>query len=333
MGKNNFAENYNIDERYSRKLIKGTVGATMGVNSPNALIKRYGKWANRIELLRLLEKESKFKIIWYAFFLCFALVFTIIFPESYLSVIDLVVLMVNIDLCSRGKVLGVYIGILECFIYAFISYTTGLLGEMFKVLAICVPINIYTIISWTINMKKLKAQNENKYANQQDADIEVKKLSPRGWMVTILSSIVAVAASYVLLKFVLGQTVSLILNSITLALMLIFKILSGARYMESWIFSIVMDILSLALWISVILSGAGSVLEIPVLAITLAALSNDIYAFIMWKALYRRVAVNGGILLNRRPVSIKRIITLRRKFKEMKWNRKVEENHLKAINK
>ena len=40
--------------------------------------------------------------------------------------------MVNIDLVARGKLSGIYIGIAECFIYAFIAFKSQLYGEVIK---------------------------------------------------------------------------------------------------------------------------------------------------------------------------------------------------------
>ena len=51
---------------------------------------------------------------------------------------------------------------------------------------------------------------------------------------------------------------------------------------------------------------------------------NLIYAYIMWKALYRRVAIIGGIILSKRNISIKRVIKIRRKFKNLHWNKEID---------
>ena len=323
----NFAENQTIDDKYSRRLIKGKVSATMGINSPTALVSVYGKNANRIELLRMLERESKFKLIWYVLFVSFAITFVCFVPSSWLACLDLLILLVNIDLVSRGKVSGVYIGIVECLLYAFITLQAGLYGDVFKMIGICIPINIYTIVSWTKNARKLKAQS-SKYADSNEADIEIKKLNAKGWVLTLAFSVVLTGLSYLLLKFVLGQKVSLLLNSITLGIMIVYKVLAGARYMESWLFGIVQTIITLCMWVSLIATGGATIENIPMMAISLSVISNDIYAYNLWKALYRKIAINGSILLNKRPLSIRRVVALKRRFKNMKWNKDVEAKHL-----
>jgi len=324
MGRNS-VENSTINENYSRKLIRGTVHATVGIDSPKRFIQQYGKNMNRVELLRLLEKESKFKIWWYAIFLSFIVVFACFYPESYLGLIELSVLMVAIDLTSRGKIIGVIVSVFECVLYSWISYQSGLIGEVIKNLAIGVPLNIYTIISWSINAKKNKMlAKQSKYKIKESADIVVKKLSKKMLLVYSGLTILASILSYFLLKYALGQEVSLIPSSLVLGSMLIYKILNGARYMESWFFGILQSALAMFMWIVTMVTGSATILQLPMIAVTIACLSNNIYGFIMWKALYRRVAVNGGELLSKRSMSIKRVIKIRRRFKSLHWNKSVD---------
>ena len=323
----NLAEKTTINDNYSRRLIRGTVNATVGIDSPKRLIQTYGKHYNRVELLRIIERESKFKIAWYAIFVTFIIVFACLYPSSYLSLIELAVLMLAIDLTSRGKIIGVVITVFECFLYSYISYQSGLMGEIVKNLAIALPLNIYTIISWTINNKKIKKeQQENKYKHKESADIVIKKMPRKTLIAYIGVAALTSTVSFFILKYLLGQTTSLITGSLVLGFMMIYKILSGARYMEAWIFGIVQSGLSTLMWIVTIFSGSIVIAKLPMIAVTLACLSNQIYAYILWKALYRRVAVNGGILLNKRSVSISRVIKLRRKYKNLHWNKEIDIN-------
>ena len=230
--------------------------------------------------------------------------------------------MVCIDLASKGKILGLYLSIFEYFLYSYIAFSSGLMGEVIKNLAIGLPLNIYTIISWTKNKKQLQSP-DNKYKNE-DADIVIKKMKPKHLVLSLFMLVVAAAASYCLLRFGLKQNVTLVLSSFTLGAMLVYKVLNALRYMESWIFGIVQSGLGLIMWCVTIFSGTMDVMQIPMIAVTLAVVTNNIYGYAMWKALYRRVAINGGTILNRRKVSIKRIIKLKRRFKKLTWDKKID---------
>ena len=58
-----------------------------------------------------------------------------------------------------------------------------------------------------------------------------------------------------------------------------------------------------------------------------ASVANDIYALSLWNGLYRKARLNGGKILNIRPLKINKIIKLRRRYKHMIWSEKVEKAH------
>ncbi|MBQ9790920.1 MAG: nicotinamide mononucleotide transporter [Clostridia bacterium] len=329
MKDNNFAEKHPRFNNYSRRLIGGTVGATMGINSPSSFAAFYGKGMTRLEMMRMFESQSKFKLVWYSVFVTFALVFLCFVPSSYITVIDLLIFLVNIDLVSRGRVVGVYIGIAECVLYAFICFGSGLYGEVFKMCAINIPINVYTIISWTKNLKQSKSGAEAK--TKSESVIEVKKLGKRGIALSLLSIVAATGVSYLILRFVLGQTVSLLLGACTLGISIVYKILSGSRFMESWIFGLVQSSINLFMWISTLLIGNGTISDLPVIASLLAVISNNVFGFVLWNSLYKKRVINGAVILNKRPLKISKIITLRRRYKKLRWNRQAEAAHQSAM--
>jgi len=319
----NLQEKTHIERNYSQRLINGKVTATAGVRNPETLEMVYGPGANRIEILRLLEKQSKYNIIWYSCFILLAIVAFIIEPKSWLGCIDIIVLLININLVSKGKVLGSYFGILDCIIYSYISFNNGLFGEVIKNCAIFIPMNIFTIISWTINInkqKKLSYSDTNK-----DEGIIIRKLGKKGIIIVSISILALYAGCYFGLR-ALGTT-SLILSAAVFCLSLMYKILSTFRFKECWFFSIISNTLALAMWISVIITSIQSgatITQFPQVITTLSILTNAFYGYTMWKAMYRKVAVNGGEIFAKRPVKIKKIIKLRHVYKKLVWNKEVD---------
>lgn len=303
-------------------LIKGKVNATVGINKIQTVKRVFGPHALRPELVNMIESSSKFKLVWYIFFLSFAIIYTIFVPESYIYNIDLVVLMVNLDLLSRGKIAGVYIGMTECLLYGYISYTTGLYGEMFKSLGICLVINIFTCINWSLSKRKLKQQNKD-----ETSDIEIKKFNKKSLTVSLLLLVVFYGLSLLLLMFVFKQEKLIYINALTLALMLLFKLLSATRYMESWIFSFIHDAITIVLWLVFIVGSTSYLVEIPVLFTMLSAFTNDLYAYIVWKSINKRMLPSVGVVLSKREINISKVIKLRREYQKFKWNKKIDVIH------
>lgn len=324
------SKNYYQDDNstYSQKLIRGKVTATEGVHNFDNMKLSYGSiGANRIDILRALQKENKFRIIWYVVFgvlaaVCLGLDFRN--WQAWFNVADLIILMINIDLVSRGKIVGIYIGLIECFMYIYICYVTGLYGEIIKMCALNIPLNIFSIISWT---KSLKEQKKKKYSDaKEESSVVIKKLKAKSYIWIALGSVVLYVGFYFGLKAI-GSN-ALIFSTAVLTLTVFAKILSGLRYKENYLFSLAAGILSTLMWIEVIVTSAKSgSFDYSILLMvlnSLAIVTNDIQGYSIWKAMYRKIAVNGGEVFAMRKMNIKKIVKLRHQYQKLVWNEKVD---------
>lgn len=316
-----------IYQNYQRNLIKATVATNVGINNTDRIVKMYGASANRVELLTRLRKYSKFTIVWYITFFLLGFVCFAISPSSWFYVIDLYVVMINIDMVARGKLAGMYIGIFECFLYSFNAMQSGLWGEVIKNLAICVPLNIVTIVNWTKSLKKQKYENYS--SKKEDDDIIVRKLSKLEILKFSGIGIFIFCGCFVLLKYILPligivQEKALILGALSLTISILGKILTSRQNMEAWILCITGAIICLLMWGESIISEGFDLSQISMIVYYLACLTNDIYAYSLWKSMYRKIAVNGGKILAMRKVNIRRIIKLKRQFRTLHWNKKID---------
>ena len=316
-----------LSQNYQRNLIKATVATNVGINNTDRIVKMYGASANRVELLTRLRKYSKFTIVWYITFFILGLVCLALSPSSWFYVIDLYVVMINIDMVARGKLAGMYIGIFECFLYSFNAMQSGLWGEVIKNLAICVPLNIVSIVNWT---KSLRKQKYERYSSKKDdEDIVVYKLSKLGILKFSILGAFVFGACYVLLRYILPligivQETALVLGALSLAITIVSKILTSKKFMESWILCISGAIICLLMWGQSILAEGFDISQVSMIVYYLACFTNDVYAFSLWKSMYRKIAVNGGKILALRKVNIRRIIKLKRQFRSLHWNKKID---------
>ena len=315
-----------IYQNYQRNLIKATVATNVGINNPERIVKMYGASANRVELLTRLRKYSRFTITWYITFFILGLICLAISPSSWFYVLDLYVVMVNIDLVARGKLAGMYIGIFECFLYSFNAINTGLWGEVIKMLCICVPLNVVSIVNWT---KALRKQKYEKFSSKEDEDIIVRRLSKLEIVKFSFIGLLVATGCYILLRYILPlinitQDTALELGAISLAISIISKIFTARKNMESWVLCIVNDLICLFMWAQSIIVSGFDISQISMIVYYMACFTNDLYAFSLWKSMYRKIAVNGGKLLAMRKVNIRRIIKLKRQFKSLRWNKKID---------
>ena len=314
-----------IYQNYQRHLVKATVSTNIGINNFDRLVKVYGADANRIELLNKLRKQSKFTIYWFlSFVLLGAVCLFLDFKNSWFNIFDLYILMINIYLVAKGKLIGIYVGILECLFYAFICLKSELYGEIVKVMCITVPLNIYSIVSWTISMKKQKNKKEKYTDNNDNEDIIIKRIKKKQIIFYSFISVICVVLSYFLLKFGLHQKNALILSAIALTVTVVGKILTAQRFMESYAVFLAGDVICLLMWGQTLLQVGFNVAQFSMILYYIACFSNDVYAYGLWKSMYRKVAVNGGVILYKRKVNIKKIAKLRRMYRNLHWDKKID---------
>lgn len=303
-------EETSLSDNYTRHLIRGNVTGNLGINSALRFYAIYGEGVDRMQVIRKLHKENTFRFWWYLIFGLASIICLICEPASWLSVIEIFVLMINIDLVARGKVAGMYLGIVDCIFYIIVSSLSGLWGEVFKMACINIPLNIVAIINWT---KNIKAQKNGESSNSK---IQIRRLNSKGWIICSVGFVVIVVAGY----FVLGWlgTTSLIVSALSLAMGIIYKCLSGQRYLESYLVNIANNIISTILWITTFITTQNPTAIVPIL-MKLASLIDGIYGYILWKGMYREEKVNGGKILSKREINIKRVIKLRRMYKNLYW--------------
>lgn len=314
-----------IYQNYQRHLVKATVSTNIGINNFDRLVKVYGADANRIELLNKLRKQSKFTIYWFLSFVLLGAVCLILdFKNSWFNIFDLYILMVNIYLVARGKLAGMYIGVIECLFYAFICLKSELFGEVIKVMCISIPLNIYTIISWLVSMKKQKNKKEKYTDNNDKEDIVIKKIKKKQIVLYSFVAVVCVVLSFILLKYGLKQKNALTLSAIALTITIVGKILTAQRFMESYAIFLLGDIICLLMWGQTLVQVGFNIAQLSMILYYLACFTNDVYAYGLWKTMYRKVAVNGGVILYKRRVNIKKIAKLRRMFRNLHWDKKID---------
>ncbi|MBP3581824.1 MAG: nicotinamide mononucleotide transporter [Clostridia bacterium] len=308
-------------QNYQRNLINVTTATNIGINNHDRLVKAYGSTANRIEVLNMLRKQSKFTIYWFIIFGLLGIACLVIDINGWFQVFDLYLVMVNIYLVARGKLIGIALGIVECCIYAFICFKSQLFGEVIKVMCISVPLNIFSLISWKLASKK---KEKDKFNTKKDDDVVIRKLNKKLKLVFGGALVGCSGLAFLLLKFVIGQENALLLSSIALAITIVGKILTARKYVESYILFLCGNIICLLMWGQTMIESGVNLSDLSMTVYYLACFSFDVYAYELWKSMYRRVAINGGVILAKRKVKITRIIKLRRRYKNLHWNKEVD---------
>ena len=125
-----------------------------------------------------------------------------------------------------------------------------------------VPANIVSYVIWT----------RNKDHDRQDKEVKARSLSGVQLAVALIGIAIVTFAYHFLLE-ALGGSMTM-LDGTTTVLSIFATVLMALRYSEQWLFWIIVDVLTVALWIF-----AGD----PVMIVMWAAyLINAFYGYLMW---------------------------------------------------
>lgn len=305
----------------SEQTIRAKSNVTGGITKTDKIPKELRA---RAELLRVIKKQSTFDLVYYAVFIALGFLCIGLFHKDwmiYLTVAELFCALIVNNLLARGRVLGIWMNIVDCCLFAVICFITKAYGELFKTFVISNAFNIYGIISWSRQGKPKKGEQEVK-APKND-ELEVRTMSKKLWIIILSGFAVGCVASYFALE-ALGTTLAY-LGCITFTCNIVIKYLQMSRYKESYWFALFSSMISTSMWtvmlVQAVISGNDwSIL--PTLGGALSGFSSNIYGLITWNKLYNRTILNGGAYLAMRPVQIKKIVKIKRKsnmYAHLSW--------------
>jgi len=183
--------------------------------------------------------------------------------EWWYRALDLIVSVcgvVSVVLCAKGKISQYYWGIINVSGYVVLAYMSSFYGEMIENVLFYIPANIIGLIMW------------KKHMDKKNDTVETKKMSPWTFVwVSILCVVLTVCFGWFL--ELIGNTAPF-LDSATNVLSAAGSILMIARYREQWWLWIIINIISVAMWVI-----AGSPTMVAMWGLYLV---NSVYGLIVW---------------------------------------------------
>ncbi|WP_078433275.1 nicotinamide riboside transporter PnuC [Metabacillus halosaccharovorans] len=223
----------------------------------------------------MLRDWTLFEKLWLIIFTAVNVYLFFAWSDSLIGLISSITGMLCVVLVAKGKISNYYFGIIQTSTYAYISYGYGLYGEAMLNGLFYLPVQFIGIYLW------------NKHRTNQGVsgeDVKVKRLSKAGWLYTISTAVILIIAYGFFLKYLGGS--SIWADSATNVLSVMAQILMLKRFAEQWLLWISVNILSIYLWISVLLSQGGN--DFSMLVMWTAFLVNSIYGYINWRKLYSK---------------------------------------------
>ncbi|MBR9705788.1 nicotinamide mononucleotide transporter [Candidatus Pacearchaeota archaeon] len=180
--------------------------------------------------------------------------------------------MVCVILTAKGKISSFYFGLINILTYSYVAYQSAYYGDVMLNMLYFLPMTFFGIYFWSKNMNK-----------KQNKNVKVKSQTWKQRITWFSIAIVALLVYGLILKIINGTLP--FIDSATTIFSIIAAIMLNKRLTEQWIYWIIVDILSVIMWLYIFMRGET---DISMLVMWSAYLVNAVYGYYNWKKLEKR---------------------------------------------
>ena len=208
---------------------------------------------------------KKWQILWIVFANVMILGVSLYLGDTVIGILASLTGVTCVILCGMGKVSNYFFGTINVLLYAIVAWNAKYYGDVMLNLFYYFPTNMIGWVAWIKHMDKEK--NE----------VYKKRMTWKQDVILALISVVGVLGYSYVLKLLGGNLP--IVDSMSTVFSVIAQILMIKRFMEQWIIWIIVDIVSVIMWIAAFFNGGES---IAVLIMWSVFLVNAVIMFVKW---------------------------------------------------
>jgi len=208
---------------------------------------------------------KKWQIFWMLFANIMILSISLYQGDTAIGIVASITGVICVILCGMGRVSNYLFGTVNVVLYAIVAWKAKYYGDVMLNVFYYFPTNILGWILW------------KKHVNVEDNTIYKKRMTWKQDILLALISIVSVFAYSYILTLMGGNLP--IIDSMSTVFSVIAQILMIKRFTEQWIIWIVVDGVSVIMWIAALFTEGAS---IAVLLMWSVYLINAVIMFIKW---------------------------------------------------
>jgi len=186
--------------------------------------------------------------------------------DDVLSIIASLTGVMCVILCGLGKVSNYFWGTINVILYAYVAWKAKYYGDVMLNLLYYLPTNIIGWVLWAKNV------------NSETNEVYKKRMTIKQDIIVVAISIMGIVGYSFVLKQ-LGGNLPFV-DSMSTVLSIVAQILMIKRFAEQWVIWILVDIVSLIMWV-VAFFGEGQ--SIAVLLMWTVYLANAIIMYVKWR--------------------------------------------------
>ncbi|AAU36800.1 MULTISPECIES: nicotinamide riboside transporter PnuC [Basfia] len=222
---------------------------------------------------------TKFEAFWLILFLAIQIGLFIYQPDSWIATIAAITGIICVVFVGKGKISNYLFGFISVSLYAYTSYTFKLYGEMMLNLLVYVPVQFIGFFMWRKHMT-----NKNTLNTAGVEEVIAKALTAKQWVLVILAAGLVTYAYIEWLRH-LGSALPA-LDGVTVGVSIVAQVLMILRYREQWSLWIIVNILTISLWVGMYLENGET--SLPLLTMYIMYLCNSIYGYYNWTQLVKK---------------------------------------------
>lgn len=178
----------------------------------------------------------------------------------------------NLVLGAKGKIAGLYFAIINSLLYAINCLSIPLYGEVMYNLLYSIPVSAIAIFTWKKN-------------SAESGEVKFRTMTLRFAVGTVIATIVGTLIYAKVLEWLGGSFA--FMDSLTTVVSVIASMLYLLRYSEQWLMWVVVNALSIVMWIMVLMSGDQSALLIIIMKCV--NLCNSSYGYWNWRKIAKKI--------------------------------------------
>lgn len=221
------------------------------------------------KIISVLKREfsgwKKWQIIWLIFANVIILGVSLYLGDTAIGILASLTGVTCVILCGMGKVSNYFFGTINLLLYAFVAWNAKYYGDVMLNLLYYFPTNIIGWVAWT------------KHIDKEKNEVYKKRMTWKQDVILAVIGVVGVLAYSYILKLLGGNLP--IVDSMSTVFSVIAQILMIKRFMEQWVIWIIVDIVSVIMWIAAFFNGGESV---AVLIMWSVFLVNAVIMFVKW---------------------------------------------------
>lgn len=208
---------------------------------------------------------KKWEIIWLLIATAVILGVSVYWKDSIIGIVAALTGIWCVILTGKGKLSSFWFGTVNTVLYAIVAWKARYWGEVMLNLIYYVPMNFVGMYMWSKNM------------DETTEEVLKKRLSFKNSIVAYLCVVVGTVGYGVVLKFLNGTLP--FIDSMSTVFSIFAQFLCVKRYMEQWVLWVIVDVVTVIMWIYAFVNGTGDMATVLMWSIYLI---NAIFMLLKW---------------------------------------------------